>query len=84
LGASVAVVYGKKKRNLRISLRSSSEFVKKTGIHLGKDVAQPLGEYVNGVGGGHRTAAGVDGVAREFNQIFEKCLSLLKRKITKD
>jgi hypothetical protein len=24
-----------------------------TGVHLGKDIAAPLGEYLQGVGGGH-------------------------------
>jgi nanoRNase/pAp phosphatase (c-di-AMP/oligoRNAs hydrolase)/intein/homing endonuclease len=53
LGAHVAVVAGQKNENLEISLRSTREFYKKTGIHLGRDIAKPLGEYLHGMGGGH-------------------------------
>lgn len=79
LGAHVAIVYGTKKRESRISMRSSDIFYQKTGIHLGKDIAIPLGEHNNGVGGGHSTAAGVN-VKGDLNQIPRKCLkSSLKK-----
>jgi nanoRNase/pAp phosphatase (c-di-AMP/oligoRNAs hydrolase) len=80
LGAHVAVVAGQKNESLEISLRSSLDFNKQTGIHLGKDVAKPLGEYIHGMGGGHSTAAGVNGVG-DVETGFKRCLAILKEKL---
>jgi len=81
LGAHVAVVAGQKNENLEISLRANREFSEKTGIHLGKDVAKPLGEHLNGMGGGHSTAAGVNGIG-DVETGLKRCLRLLKEKLT--
>jgi phosphoesterase RecJ-like protein len=81
LGAHVAVVAGQKNENLEISLRCAKEFYEKTGIHLGRDIAKPLGEFLNGMGGGHATAAGVNGVG-ELEVGLKRCLKLLKEKTT--
>ncbi|MGB9959478.1 MAG: DHH family phosphoesterase [Candidatus Bathyarchaeales archaeon] len=80
LGAHVAAVAGQKNENLEISLRCTREFHEKTGIHLGRDIAKPLGEYLQGMGGGHSTAAGVNGVG-EIEIGLKRCLKLLKEKI---
>ncbi|MEM2937505.1 MAG: DHH family phosphoesterase [Candidatus Bathyarchaeia archaeon] len=80
LGAHVAAVAGQKNENLEISLRCTKEFHEKTGIHLGKDIAKPLGEYLKGMGGGHATAAGVNGIG-EIEAGLKRCLKLLKEKI---
>jgi len=80
LGAHVAAVAGQKNENLEISLRCTHEFHEKTGIHLGKDIAKPLGEYLQGMGGGHSTAAGVNGVG-DIETGFKRCLRLLKEKL---
>lgn len=80
LGAHVAAVAGQKNENLEISLRCTNEFHKKTGIHLGKDIAKPLGEYLHGMGGGHSTAAGVNGLG-EIEVGLKRCLRFLKEKI---
>jgi nanoRNase/pAp phosphatase (c-di-AMP/oligoRNAs hydrolase) len=80
LGAHVAAVAGQKNENLEISLRCTKEFHEKTGIHLGKDIAKPLGEYLQGMGGGHSTAAGVNGVG-EIEAGLKRCLKLLKERI---
>jgi nanoRNase/pAp phosphatase (c-di-AMP/oligoRNAs hydrolase) len=80
LGAHVAAVAGQKNKNLEISLRCTKEFHEKTGIHLGKDIAKPLGEYLQGMGGGHSTAAGVNGVG-EMEAGLKRCLKLLKERI---
>lgn len=80
LGAHAAAVAGEKNGTLEISLRSSLEFYKQTGIHLGKDVAKPLGEYLHGMGGGHATAAGVNGEG-DIELGLKRCLSLLKEKL---
>jgi nanoRNase/pAp phosphatase (c-di-AMP/oligoRNAs hydrolase) len=71
LGADVAVVGGGKKGELRMSLRSTSDFFKKTGIHLGRDVAIALGEKFSGMGGGHPTSAGVNGYGDAKDAISE-------------
>jgi len=80
LGAHVAVVAGQKNESLEISLRCTKEFHEKTGIHLGRDIAKPLGEYLKGMGGGHSTAAGVNGFG-ELEAGLKRCLKLLKEKI---
>jgi len=81
LGAHVAAVAGQKNENIEISLRCTREFHEKTGIHLGKDIAKPLGEYLQGMGGGHSTAAGVNGVG-DIETGLKRCLRLLKEKLS--
>jgi len=81
LGASVAVVAGQKNENIEISLRCTRDFHEKTQIHLGKDVANPLGEYLRGMGGGHATAAGVNGVG-DVETALKRCLRVLKEKLS--
>jgi len=81
LGAHVAVVAGQKNESLEVSLRCTREFHEKTGIHLGKDIAKPLGEFLHGMGGGHSTAAGVNGVG-DIETSLKRCLRLLKEKLT--
>lgn len=79
-GAHVAAVAGEKNGSLEISLRSSLDFYKKTNIHLGKDVAKELGEYLHGMGGGHATAAGVNGQG-DVKKGLKRCLWILKKKL---
>ncbi len=81
LGAHVAVVAGQKNESLEISLRCTKEFHEKTGIHLGKDIAKPLGEYLKGMGGGHATAAGVNGFG-DIEAGLKRCLRFLREKLT--
>jgi nanoRNase/pAp phosphatase (c-di-AMP/oligoRNAs hydrolase) len=81
IGAHVAVVAGQKNENLEISMRCTRDFQEKTGIHLGKDVAKPLGEHLQGMGGGHSTAAGVNGVG-DIETGLKWCLRLFKEKLT--
>jgi nanoRNase/pAp phosphatase (c-di-AMP/oligoRNAs hydrolase) len=80
LGAHVGAVAGQKDEKIEISLRCTREFYEKTGIHLGKDIAKPLGEYLHGMGGGHATAAGVNGTG-EIKTGLKRCLRLLKEKL---
>ena len=80
LGAHVAVVAGQKDEKIEVSLRSAREFQEKTGLHLGKDVAKPLGEHLRGMGGGHATAAGVNGVG-DIDAALKYSLQLLKEKL---
>jgi nanoRNase/pAp phosphatase (c-di-AMP/oligoRNAs hydrolase) len=80
LGAHMAAVAGQKNEKIEISLRSTREFNQITGIHLGKDIAKPLGEYLQGMGGGHATAAGVNGTG-EIDAGLERCLRLVKENL---
>jgi len=80
LGAHLAVVLGQKGETIQISLRSNQEFYKKTNFHLGTDLARPLGEYLHGMGGGHSTSAGVDGIG-DYDMVIKRCLKLLKEKL---
>jgi len=81
LGADVAIVGGEKKGKIKISLRAVNEFHKATGIHLGRDLAVPLGRFLNGVGSGHALAAGVNGYGdlnKAINQSISLFMNLLK------
>ncbi len=80
LGAHAAAVVGQKKGNIEISLRCTRDFHKKTGIHLGVDVAQPLGEYLQGMGGGHAAAAGANGKGNAETTLAH-CKQLFKEKL---
>jgi nanoRNase/pAp phosphatase (c-di-AMP/oligoRNAs hydrolase) len=81
LGAHLAVVAGQKNEKIEISLRCTREFNQATGIHLGKDIAKPLGEYLQGMGGGHATAAGVNGTGY-IEKGLKRCLRLIKEKLS--
>ena len=61
LGAHVAIVAGMVKDRVRVNMRSTEEFASKTGVHLGRDLAIPLGTALGGGGGGHPSAAGFYG-----------------------
>ncbi len=80
LGAHMAAVAGKKAGKLEVSLRCNRDFSQKTGLHLGKDIAMPLGESLHGVGGGHAMAAGVNAKG-EVEAALDECFKLLKGKI---
>ena len=79
-GAHVAVVAGKRDDRLQVSLRSTRDFHKKTKIHLGRDIAKPLGEQLHGMGGGHAVSAGVNGYG-DVKVGLKHCLRLLKKQI---
>jgi phosphoesterase RecJ-like protein len=82
LGAHMSAVAGLKGDSIEISLRCTRDFSEKTGIHLGRDIAKPLGEYLKGMGGGHAMAAGVNGTGT-VEQGLKRCLRLLKESLAK-
>jgi nanoRNase/pAp phosphatase (c-di-AMP/oligoRNAs hydrolase) len=82
LGAHMSAVAGKKGGKVELSLRCSRQFNELAGVHLGVDVAAPLGEFLHGVGGGHAMASGVSGKG-EIQEALTQCLVLLKQKIAK-
>ena len=78
LGAHLAVVAGEKEGRLRVSIRATDEFASRTGIHLGRDLARPLGERIKGMGGGHALSAGANGEG-DPEEALSICLDLLGR-----
>jgi phosphoesterase RecJ-like protein len=80
LGAHMAAVAGQKNEKVEISLRCTRDFNQVTGIHLGRDIAKPLGEYLQGMGGGHATAAGVNGLGY-VEKGLKRCLRLVNEKL---
>jgi len=81
LGAHMAAVAGQKNEKIEISLRCTRDFNQATGIHLGRDIAKPLGEYLQGMGGGHATAAGVNGTGN-IEKGLKRCLRLVKEQLS--
>ncbi len=77
LGAHLAIVAGKRNDELTVSFRSTREFASETGLHVGRDLANPLGVRMDGMGGGHATAAGAN-VTGDVNQAFKLVLSLIR------
>lgn len=79
-GAHASVVVGRSGETIQASMRSQSDFFKKTGVHLGRDVAKPLGEFLRGMGGGHSTAAGANGTGN-IDASLKYCKKLFKEKM---
>lgn len=80
LGADIAMVAGGKGGEVKMSLRSTERFNRETNIHMGRDVAIPLGEELGGVGGGHPTSAGVKSKG-EAQEILKRALELVSTRI---
>jgi nanoRNase/pAp phosphatase (c-di-AMP/oligoRNAs hydrolase) len=77
LGAHLAVVAGKRNDELTLSFRSTRDFTERTGMHLGSDLATPLGARMGGMGGGHPTAAGAN-VKGDVNEALKLVLTIVK------
>lgn len=52
LGALVAIIAGQKNEKLKISMRATQDLYRETGLHLGREVAKPLGDYIEAWVGG--------------------------------
>jgi hypothetical protein len=76
------VVAGQKEEKLQISMRATQDFHEETRVHLGRDIAKPLGEYLHGMGGGHAVSAGVNGEG-EVEASLKRCARLLRERITR-
>jgi nanoRNase/pAp phosphatase (c-di-AMP/oligoRNAs hydrolase) len=83
LGAHMSAVAGQKNGKIDVSLRCTRQFTEQAGVNLGTDIAAPLGEFLQGVGGGHAMASGVSGKG-EIEPTLKQCLLLLKQKIAKN
>lgn len=80
LGAHVALVAGEAKEKVRVNMRATEEFHNKTGVHLARDLSIPIGKKLEGVGGGHPTAAGLS-VPGQTQDVLKLCLDILKEHI---
>ncbi|MDG6223760.1 MAG: DHH family phosphoesterase [Candidatus Bathyarchaeota archaeon] len=80
-GAHVAIVAGEKDGGIQVSFRASHEFFTETGIHMGRDLATPLGEFLGGMGGGHSVSAGANGNG-DVNGCLNFCEKLIKQKLS--
>jgi phosphoesterase RecJ-like protein len=80
LGAHVAVVAGQKHNKIQVSFRASREFYEETEVHMGRDLAKPLGDFLGGMGGGHSVSAGANGVG-DVEACLKFCGKLLKQKL---
>ncbi|MEM2910424.1 MAG: DHH family phosphoesterase [Nitrososphaerota archaeon] len=77
LGCHVSLVAGEYKDGTVVSMRAQQDFFNKTGVNLGRDVAQIVGTRLGGYGGGHSTAARVYCKSTP-DKAIELCLSLLE------
>jgi len=82
LGAHVAIVAGKRNDQLTVSMRSTDEFYQRTDLHLGTNLACPLGQLLGGMGGGHATAAGTNAKG-EVGEALSQALKLLREFLTR-
>jgi nanoRNase/pAp phosphatase (c-di-AMP/oligoRNAs hydrolase) len=81
LGADVAIVGGNPSKDVvRFSSRSTREFFEKTGVSLGSDVMEPLGQLIEGEGGGHANAAGANGKTN-FEKALVHSVELIRRAV---
>ncbi|MEM2914328.1 MAG: bifunctional oligoribonuclease/PAP phosphatase NrnA [Candidatus Bathyarchaeia archaeon] len=82
MGAHLALVGGQRNDQIQISIRSSQDFYKQTDFHMGRDLAKPLGEYLHGMGGGHSTSAGINGIG-DFEAAIKKATKIIREKLRK-
>ncbi len=81
-GADVAIVAGKEKDSIIISLKSKQDFYKKTMLDLVKDISIKIAKEFSGYAGGHSTAAGIK-CSGEIDNVLEKIINEIKNKIEK-
>jgi nanoRNase/pAp phosphatase (c-di-AMP/oligoRNAs hydrolase) len=83
IGADVAIVSGKTSKGIvRFSSRSTRQFSSETGVNLGTDVMEPIGEIIGGEGGGHANAAGANGT-KNRSEGMAKAIKFLQLAIEK-
>jgi len=82
LGADVAIVLAERKNEIRLSIRTTPQFHEETKINVGTDLLMPLGSLVDGIGGGHVTAGGLNG-RKNGREAVERILNILKSRLSK-
>jgi len=83
IAADVAFVAMKSKDSVRVSGRARFKFVEQFDLDLARDIFQPLGEFFEGEGGGHVTAAAFTGKSKSEQAVLDKCMDLMMEKIHK-
>jgi len=81
LGAHLAIVAGKRDDELTVSFRSTRDFLDGTNLHLGTDLAGPLGTRMGGMGGGHATAAGAN-VKGNVDEALKLALEIVRARVS--
>lgn len=76
-GADVGIVSCGKKGFVRLSARARKRV--EPLLHLGKQVMEPIGEELNGSGGGHAGAASANVYDTEENDALQKCVTLIRQ-----
>lgn len=80
LGAHLAIVAGQRGEKISISMRASQSFFQQTQLHLGRELAQPIGEFLNGMGGGHSVSAGANGTGN-LDFCLQYAIKLIRNKL---
>lgn len=84
LGGDVALVIAARKNETRISIRTTPEFPKETGISIGRDVIPALIGQFGGDGGGHDGAAGYNNnITLEVSKVKDFCLQFFEELLVK-
>jgi len=82
-GADCVFVGSENKEKIKISGRARDNFLKVTGINLGRDIMPPVGESVGGSGGGHKEAAGVKSNSGDIDSALSECVKITKEIINR-
>ncbi|MEM3406084.1 MAG: DHH family phosphoesterase [Nitrososphaerota archaeon] len=81
-GADIAIVAGKEKDSIIVSLKSKQDFYEKTKLDLVKDISIKIAKEFSGYAGGHSTAAGIKCLG-EVNNVLERIIKEMKNKLEK-
>ena len=82
LGGDITIVVANRKKETRVSLRTTLGFPKETGISLGKDIIPELINQFGGTGGGHDSAAGFNAPLLELKTIKQFLFQLFENKLS--
>lgn len=82
LGADIVFVASSNEK-LRVVGRATHDFVKKTGISLGKDIMPIIGKMIGGGGGGGHDTAGVAEGTGKPKDVLKITLNILERILRK-
>ncbi len=81
IGADCVFVGSTNKEKIKMSARGRENFLRSTGISLGKDIMPHVGEFVGGSGGGHREAAGVKSKTGDIDAALSECIKVTAKLI---
>jgi phosphoesterase RecJ-like protein len=76
IGADCVFVGSTDKEKIKMSARARENFLKETGISLGRDIMPRIGEFVGGSGGGHKEAAGVKSKTGDIDAALDECIKV--------